>query len=556
MNKWQKLVQQEFLNNEEKVIRRLEVVYSRAAKDINDKIKNLELNIDGLQLKYDWMDDADPNKEKVKSMIQSKIYQSKYQEALQDQVEGILKKLQTETYLTVSDYLDGCYNDAFIGSLFDLHGQDIPLMIPLDQTKMVRAVQLNSKISQGLYNRLGEDVDLLKKKITAQVSRSVANGTSYGETARQLAMQSRIGYNNAIRIARTEGHRIQTTAAMDVMEQAKEKGADVVKQWDAALDGRTRASHRAVDGEIREVEEKFSNGLMYPGDPAGSAKEVINCRCALLQRARWALDEQELEYLKERANFWGLDKSETFKDFKQKYLKTLENTPKSGKITVGEQLSELGEFKKKIRSDDRMSEDYYQAVKDKFSHGSENAKKAFNRYVPTDSVIDSEYHGVPCYNPKTGKISMNYAMDLTNARGAGATWFHEHGHLIDSGAGIVSDHSDFRKLLYDDCLEYRKAYGKKHGLKTFDKVDKAISNELRSMREHSAVSDLLDAITNGNICGVASHSRGYWTDDKKICAEAFAHMYEAQFDEIRYAEMKKYFPTALKKFEEMLGGVV
>ena len=28
---------------------------------------------------------------------------------------------------------------------------------------------------------------------------------------------------------------------------------------------------------------------MYPGDPSGRAEEVINCRCALLQRARWAL---------------------------------------------------------------------------------------------------------------------------------------------------------------------------------------------------------------------------------------------------------------------------
>ncbi len=33
-------------------------------------------------------------------------------------------------------------------------------------------------------------------------------------------------------------------------------------------------------------------------------------------------------------------------------------------------------------------------------------------------------------------------------------------------------------------------------------------------------------------------------------------MFEAQFDKVRYAEMKKYFPTALKKFEDMLGGLV
>ena len=34
----------------------------------------------------------------------------------------------------------------------------------------------------------------------------------------------------------------------------------------------------------------------------GIASEDIHCRCALLQRAKWALDEKELNTLKERAS--------------------------------------------------------------------------------------------------------------------------------------------------------------------------------------------------------------------------------------------------------------
>lgn len=94
-------------------------------------------------------------------------------------------------------------------------------------------------------------------------------------------------------------YHIQCTAAMNACENAKSKGADVVKQWDASLDNKTRKSHMKVDGEIRELDEPFSNGLMFPGDPSGKAKEVINCRCALLQRARWALGN---DYTK-----WSLD---------------------------------------------------------------------------------------------------------------------------------------------------------------------------------------------------------------------------------------------------------
>lgn len=59
---------------------------------------------------------------------------------------------------------------------------------------------------------------------------------------------------------------------------------------------------------------------MYPGD-FKRPEEDINCRCIALQRAKWALNESELETLKERAAFFGLDKTKDFNDFKTKYLK-------------------------------------------------------------------------------------------------------------------------------------------------------------------------------------------------------------------------------------------
>jgi len=243
------------------------------------------------------------------------------QKAIQKQVGDIFDKMQEKQFTTVSEYLQECYENGFIGTLYDLQGQDIPLCFPIDQEQIVRAVQLDSKISKGLYSRLGEDVSLLKKKIAAQISRGISTGMSYQQMAQQLASVSNTGYNNAVRIARTEGHRIQCQAGMDACYKAKEKGANVVKQWDATLDDRTRESHVACDGEIRELDEPFSNGLMFPGDPNGGAAEVINCRCALLQRARWALDESELETLKKRAEYFGLDKTDSFEDYKKKYLK-------------------------------------------------------------------------------------------------------------------------------------------------------------------------------------------------------------------------------------------
>ena len=339
MNKRQKLVLQQFLNDEEAIIRSLKVVYEDSLKDINKKVFELDSSISTLQKAYNsigteisdlalailgnkgkYMTPAEAE-ETIKSMLQSKVYQKKYQEALKKQVSDIFDKMQEKQFTTVSEYLTECYENGFIGTLYDLQGQDIPLCFPLDQEQMVRAVQLDSKISKGLYSRLGEDVSLLKKKIASEISRGISTGMSYQQMARQLASVSNTGFNNAVRIARTEGHRIQCQSGMDACYKAKEKGANVVKQWDATLDDRTRESHVAVDGEIREIDEPFSNGLMYPGDPRGGAAEVINCRCALLQRARWALDEDELETLKKRAEYFGLDKTKNFEDYKKKYLK-------------------------------------------------------------------------------------------------------------------------------------------------------------------------------------------------------------------------------------------
>ena len=292
MNKRQKLVQEAFLNNEEAVIKRLKVVYSQSLKDITKKAEDLQNSIKSLTMATLQGEIDEEAKKQIQSMIQSKIYQKQYQDALKKQIGSILDNMQVEEFKTVAEYLEKCYEEGFIGTMYDLHGQGIPLILPLDQEAIVRAVQIDSKISKGLYSRLGEDVELLKKKIISHVSRGISTGMSFKQVAQQLAAYTNIGFNNAVRIARTEGHRIQIQSTMDTCYKAKEKGADVVKQWDSTLDKRTRKSHQKVDGEIRELDEPFSNGLMFPGDPAGGAAEVVNCRCALLQRARWALDDE------------------------------------------------------------------------------------------------------------------------------------------------------------------------------------------------------------------------------------------------------------------------
>ena len=278
-------------------MKRLFQVYNQSLEDATKQAEKLQKEFEELEAIYDTVEDEE-EKQALKSRMRSKVYQKQYQENIKKQVSDIVDNMQKNSYTTVSDYLEKCYEDGFIGTIYDMHGQGVPLAMPLDQKAMVRAVQLDSKISEGLYNHLGEDYPMLKKHITAQISRGISSGLTTAQIAHNLSGKMVGTYTNpkgayayAKRIARTEGHRIQCQATMDAMYSAKDKGADVVKQWDSTLDARTRHSHAKVDGERKEVDEKFSNGLMFPGDPNGEAAEVINCRCALLQIPRWAIGD-------------------------------------------------------------------------------------------------------------------------------------------------------------------------------------------------------------------------------------------------------------------------
>lgn len=301
MNSRQKEVQQQFLDNEKEVLKKLKRNYQDALDEINSKIEILLAR-----------QDAD---------MQHVIYQVEYQRALKKQVQSILEQLQNNEFDTLSEFLSGAYEDAFVGTLYDLQGQGVPFLFPIDQEQVIAAIKHETKLTSSLYTELGHDIQDLQKKIAGEISRGIATGAMYSEISRNIASYARIPRNRAMSIARTEAHRIQCAATMDVQYKAKEKGADIVKQWDSTLDGATRPTHRELDGQVRELDEPFKvagKSAMYPG-AFGDPAEDCNCRCALLQRARWALGDKFTKWDKEQG-IVEID-AESLQDFHDKYRK-------------------------------------------------------------------------------------------------------------------------------------------------------------------------------------------------------------------------------------------
>lgn len=279
MKKWEKEILQKQIQDEKYVTIRIEKVYKQALDEINDKILLLQ----------------------AKDQTQSVIYQLKYQQELRKQVESVYSKMAGTWYKTIDEYLKDCYEDSFYSTMYALHQEGIPAIIPFNQKEVAQAAAQDFGVyGQKLSQKLYADTYETAKKVIPRISKGIAMNSSYATIALEIAKTGTATVNQALRIVRTESHRIHEEVKFQTINKVKEeKGADIVKQWDSSIDRRTRKSHAALDGQLRELDQPFkspTNGhtAMYPGG-FGIASEDINCRCVVLQRARWALDKSELD---------------------------------------------------------------------------------------------------------------------------------------------------------------------------------------------------------------------------------------------------------------------
>ena len=135
--------------------------------------------------------------------------------------------------------------------------------------------------------RFWEEVNkTTKKKLHSVLKVSVEEGIGVEELT--VALQESVfaeleefsGFNRARRIARTE-----TTIALNQGANFAYEQSGVVegKSWLTAGDENVRESHVAAEAQgVIPIDERFGNGLMFPGDPEGAVSELVNCRCSLI----------------------------------------------------------------------------------------------------------------------------------------------------------------------------------------------------------------------------------------------------------------------------------
>ena len=141
---------------------------------------------------------------------------------------------------------------------------------------------VNPRVVQWMETEGAEKVKDITETTKRALAETIADGIAQGEGVPKIRDRVSEVFRQAkgVRaetIARTETHNAVSTGTFETYRAGRVEQ----KEWLATRDPRTRDSHIDIDREVRPIDQKFSNGLMYPGAP-GPPEEVINCRCALL----------------------------------------------------------------------------------------------------------------------------------------------------------------------------------------------------------------------------------------------------------------------------------
>lgn len=154
----------------------------------------------------------------------------------------------------------------------------------------VRRVRLDPAVRQSLAlssEKVSSVNAVSKKRIASQLRQGLEAGEGLPELSDRIAGVLDTSHARANLIART-----QVSGAVSSGRFAGMKDAGVrSKGWLTARDNQVRNDHKQAGIDYADgipIDQPFQVGtetLRYPGDPAGSAAQIANCRCMMIARA-------------------------------------------------------------------------------------------------------------------------------------------------------------------------------------------------------------------------------------------------------------------------------
>jgi len=218
--------------------------------------------------------------------------------------------------------------------------------------------------------------------------------------------------------------------------------------------------------------------------------------------------------------------------------------------------------------------EYEKLLNAKYNSGTEIGKLAYRKFIPSEGgvCVESDTSGNRAWctvNGTNSTVHLNFNDDHLNPMRLGETWYHEHGHYIDQfNDAIGSEYAPtdwgkaFQKQIIDEVKAHERLVKKEKGLDHIIDARRLIGAELYSGgKDTIGVQDLFGGAAKtgyyprGLFSTCWGHSKSYYADSWKntgVAKEAFAEMFEAQFDNGTRAAFKKWLPKSTEMFEKKL----
>ena len=270
----------------EKLIRKLDKVYSQAAKETEEKLNDYMRRFKVKDaIKQRQVKAGEISHEEWINWRVGQIAVGQRWEEMRDTLAEDLTHVDEIATQMVGESMHEVYalNHNF-GTFEAEKGSLVDTSYTLyDRQTVERLVKGNPTLLKAPSLDINKDYRWNAQNFQSAITQSILQGEDIRKTAKRVALgTTKKDRNAAVRNARTATTNAENAGRCDSYERAEKMGIKLKQVWLAALDGRTRDSHRKLDGEKISVGEKFSNGLRFPGDPQGAAHEVWNCRCTLI----------------------------------------------------------------------------------------------------------------------------------------------------------------------------------------------------------------------------------------------------------------------------------
>lgn len=447
-------------------------------------------------------------------------------EKMQSLMDDYAKKA-TETNKIASDYINGItpevfmYNHNFTAYEFE-KGTGVSFSIVDKNTVKELATNKNHSEFRTISINPKRDYAWNRKQIQRTLTAGIIQGKSIPKIAKDFYKVMGNNKSASVRNARTAVTSAQNGGRQKGFEQAHDLGIKFKKEWLSAHDGRVRDSHAHLDGVRVEYDEKFPNGLMYPGDPQGHPGEVYNCRCTLIANVN-GMRGKRTNNTVDSYNRWLENKADE-SDLSDKARRWLKNISREEKLIGYEELP------KKLQKS--------------FEKGLEKAQ------AQTRTLLDDLYEHVDYIYDENGKNLHTISYIRLNSKATKTTIAHELFHRADRMYGISDELKDSiekdKKMLasnsrkYGSILNYLKA-----------EYPEAFEDDNMVKNEYRRISDIIHGMTNGTVCLGFGHFGDYWSKKNKLQKEIWA-----QYGAITYENDEKVVEMFNEVFPNILQSAI